>query len=92
MCVVIQRSSSSSSSTSNDDQWVEKNAKNSPPKEVSIKPKEESDNWMDFICNTSTEIEKKTNSKNKDLEDAKTRMENVYQHFLHLCLYLYLST
>jgi len=33
---------------------------------------------MDFICNTSTEIEKKTNSKNKDLEDAKARMENVY--------------
>jgi len=69
------RSSSSSNSTSSDDQWVEKDAKNSPPKQVSGKPKEETDNWMDFICNTSTEIEKKTNSKNKDLEDAKARME-----------------
>jgi hypothetical protein len=32
---------------------------------------------MDFVCNTSTEIEKKTISKNKDIEDAKARMEKV---------------
>lgn len=33
---------------------------------------------MDFICDKSTKIEKKTNSKNKELEDAKTRMDKVY--------------
>lgn len=32
---------------------------------------------MDFICNKSIEIEKKSSSKNKDLEDAKARMEQV---------------
>lgn len=32
---------------------------------------------MDFVCNTSKEIEKKTNTKNKDVEDAKARMEKV---------------
>ncbi|VVC34516.1 Hypothetical protein CINCED_3A004607 [Cinara cedri] len=63
--------SSSSSSTSSDEQWVE----SSPPKQVYNKPKQDTDNWMDFICNTSTEIEKKTSSKNKELEDAKARME-----------------
>lgn len=46
-------------------------------KQSFIKPKEEPDNWMDFVCNTSIKIEKKTNSKNKDIDDAKARMEKV---------------
>lgn len=43
---------------------------------------------MDFVCNTSTEIEKKTNSKNKDIEDAKARMEKVNYIFHDLIFIL----
>lgn len=43
---------------------------------------------MDFVCNTSTEKEKKTTSKIKDLEDAKVRMEKVkYSIFRIYILY-----
>lgn len=42
---------------------------------------------MDFVCNNSIEIEKKSNSKNKDLEDAKARMEKVqYKYFVFMCI------
>jgi len=41
-------------------------------------PKEEPDNWMDFVCNTSSEIEKKISTKSKELEEAKARMIKVY--------------
>ncbi|XP_060867339.1 CWF19-like protein 2 [Metopolophium dirhodum] len=69
------RSSSSSSSTSNDDQWVEKHQKDSSSTSTSFAaPKEEPDNWMDFVCNTSSEIEKKISTKSKELEEAKARM------------------
>ncbi|XP_022170847.1 CWF19-like protein 2 [Myzus persicae] len=69
------RSSSSSSSTSNDDQWVEKHHKDALSTSTSFAaPKEEPDNWMDFVCNTSSEIEKKVSTKSKELEEAKARM------------------
>ncbi|CAI6349414.1 unnamed protein product [Macrosiphum euphorbiae] len=69
------RSSSSSSSTSNNDQWVEKHQKDSSSTSTSFAaPKEEPDNWMDFVCNTSSEIEKKISTKSKELEEAKAKM------------------
>ncbi|XP_025198919.1 CWF19-like protein 2 [Melanaphis sacchari] len=69
------RSPSSSSSTSNDDQWVEKCQKDQLSTSTSFAAsKDEPDNWMDFVCNTSSEIEKKISTKSKEQEEAKARM------------------
>ncbi|XP_050433202.1 CWF19-like protein 2 [Adelges cooleyi] len=70
------RSSSSSSSvstanTSDNDQWIEKKEK---PVRVTSQTKIEADSWLDVICNSSKEPEKKNNSKHDDAEIAKARM------------------
>jgi len=75
------RSSSSSSSTSNDDQWVEICQKDPSSTSTSFAAsKDEPDNWMDFVCNTSSKIEKKISTKSREQEEAKARMIQVNQN------------
>ncbi|XP_050540710.1 CWF19-like protein 2 [Daktulosphaira vitifoliae] len=70
------RSSSSSTSLNNnssdDNDWVEKDTKSG---QILHQSKNEPDNWMDFICNSSKETIKKHNNKNEELENTKFRME-----------------
>lgn len=43
---------------------------------------------MDFVCNTSSEIEKKVSTKSKEQEEAKARMIQVYYHFHYLYFFI----